>query len=129
MSRRPTKDQHGHEVQNHEGDRDMLDARQSPILELRVGLMKARAQAKQKWVEQMLSLPARDAQEASRRRHWITRALKVVKGARAAVKYRAALLDAYAEHLSVLEMTLMGAAEEKAGKPFTPGKAESSKAS
>jgi hypothetical protein len=107
----------------------MLEARQSPILELRVGLLKARAQAKQKWLEQMLSSPAREAQEASLRKRWITRALKVVKRARTAVKYRAALLDAYAEHLSVLEMTLMGAAEEKPSKPFTPGKAESSKAS
>jgi len=128
MSRRPTKDS-GHEVQNHEGGRDMLDARQSPILELRVGLLKARAQAKQKWLEQMLSSAPRDAQEASRRNRWITRALMVVKRARTAVKYRAALLDAYAEHLSVLEMTLMGAAEGKPGKPLTPGKAEPSKAS
>ena len=29
--------------------------------------------------------------------------------------YRANLLDVYAEHLSVLELTLMRAAEEKAG--------------
>ena len=35
--------------------------------------------------------------------------------------YRASLIDAYTEHLSVLEMTLMRAAEEK------DSKAESSK--
>jgi hypothetical protein len=36
-----------------------------------------------------------------------------VKRGQAAIKYRAALIDAYAEHLSVLEMTLLAAVEQK----------------
>ena len=35
--------------------------------------------------------------------------------------YRASLLDVYAEHLSVLELTLMRAAEEKAGTTTAAG--------
>ena len=46
---------------------------------------------------------------------WIKRALDLVKRGQAEIKYHAALMDAYAEHLSVLEMTLIGAAEHKTG--------------
>ena len=44
---------------------------------------------------------------------WIKRALSTVKRGQGEIKYHAALMDAYAEHLSVLEMTLIAAAEQK----------------
>ena len=46
-----------------------------------------------------------------RRKRWIRRALRAVKRGQAEIQYHAALSDAYTEHLSVLEMTLMGAVE------------------
>jgi hypothetical protein len=42
---------------------------------------------------------------------WINQALNVVKRGQDEVKYQSALMDAYAEHLSVLEMSLIAAAE------------------
>ena len=45
----------------------------------------------------------------------IDQALKAVKRGQDEIKYQAALMDAYAEHLSVLEMSLIGAAEQRAG--------------
>jgi hypothetical protein len=42
---------------------------------------------------------------------WINQALDAVKRGQDQVKHQAALMDAYAEHLSVLEMSLIAAAE------------------
>jgi hypothetical protein len=91
----------------------MLSSTQTPLLELQTQLWKARAQAKQKWLERTLAEPAKTPREAARRMMWIKRALNKVKRGQAEIKYQAALMDAYAEHLSVLEMTLIGAAEQK----------------
>jgi hypothetical protein len=49
---------------------------------------------------------------AVRRAMWIERALSAVTRSKTEVAYRAALMDAYAEHLGVLEMVLIGAAEQ-----------------
>ena len=86
---------------------------QTPLLELQTQLWKARAQAKQKWLEQSLAQPTRTSDDAAWRMTWIKRALNMVKRGQAEIKYHAALMDAYAEHLSVLEMTLIAAAEQK----------------
>ncbi|HEU5255829.1 MAG TPA: hypothetical protein VFU28_07565 [Vicinamibacterales bacterium] len=48
---------------------------------------------------------------------WIKRALEAVQRGRDEIKYQAALMDAYAEHLTVLEMRLIQAKEEKRGAP------------
>ena len=82
-----------------------------PLVEKQTKMWKARAQAKQKWLERALAEPPKSSQEAARRKAWIKRALRLVKRGRAEIQYHAALSDAYIEHLSVLEMTLMGAAE------------------
>lgn len=86
---------------------------QTSMLELQAQLWKARAQAKQKRLERSLAKAAGSSDEKAYRTAWITRALKTVKRAQIQLKYQAALLDAYAQHLSVLEMTLLGAREEK----------------
>ena len=86
---------------------------QTPFLELQKQLWKARAQAKQKWLEQSLAQPTRTPDDATWRMTWIKRARKMVKRGQAEIKYHAALMDAYAEHLNVLEMTLIAAEEQK----------------
>ena len=86
---------------------------QTPFLELQKQLWKARAQAKQKWLEQSLAQPIRTSEEAAWRLTWIKQALNMVKRSQAEVQVQTALMDAYTEHLSVLEMTLMAAAEQK----------------
>jgi hypothetical protein len=86
---------------------------QTPFLELQTQLWRARAQAKQKWLEQSLAQPTRTPEDAAWRMTWIKRALNMVKRGQAEIKYHAALMDAYTEHLSVLEMTLIAAAEQK----------------
>ena len=105
----------------------MPASNETPELELQRGLWKARAQAKQKWLERTLAETTTGARQASRRMMWIKRTLNAVKRGQADVKYRAALMDAYAEHLSVLEMILMAAAEQKAGATSGTGAPESSK--
>jgi hypothetical protein len=91
--------------------RGMPATGQTQLLELESQMWKARAQAKQKWLERTLAEPARNAREAERRAMWINQALDVVKRGQDHVKHQAALMDAYAEHLSVLEMSLIAAAE------------------
>ena len=91
----------------------MLSSTQIPQLEKQTQLWKARAQAKQKWLERTLAEPTKSSQQAARRMTWIKRALNLVKRGQAEIKYQAALMDAYAEHLTALEMALMSAAEEK----------------
>jgi len=84
---------------------------QRELLDLETQVWKARAQAKQKWLERTLAEPAKNPRDAERRTMWINQALNVVKRGQDQVKYQAALMDAYAEHLSVLEMSLIAAAE------------------
>ena len=89
----------------------------APLLKLESQLWKTRAQAKQKWLERALAQPARNPRERQRRTMWIKRALEAVQRAQDETKYQTALMDAYAEHLSVLEMNLIQAVEEKSGAP------------
>jgi len=89
----------------------------APLLRLESQLWKSRAQAKQKWLQQALAQPVRTARDRERRTIWIKRALEAVKRGQEEVKYQTALMDAYAEHLSVLEMSLIQAAEQKGGAP------------
>lgn len=91
----------------------MPSSLETPPLQTKTQLWKARAQAKQKWLEQALAEPSQSPQLAARRMTWIKRALKVVKRGQSAVKYHSELADAYAQHLSALEMTLMSAAEQR----------------
>jgi hypothetical protein len=84
---------------------------QTQLLELETQVWKARAQAKQKWLERSLAEPARNPRDAERRTLWIKQALNAVKRGQDEIKHQAALMDAYAEHLSVLEMSLISATE------------------
>jgi hypothetical protein len=90
---------------------------ETPWLKLESQLWKARAEAKQKRLERLLAQPAQTPRESERRTMWIKRALKTVKRSQNELKYQTALMDAYAEHLSVLEMNLIQATEEKRGAP------------
>ena len=89
----------------------------APLLKLESQLWKTRGQAKQKWLERALAQPVRNARESERRTIWIKRALEAVQRAQDEIKYQTALIDAYAEHLSVLEMNLIQAVEKKSGAP------------
>ena len=91
----------------------MTSPLQTPYLELQKQLWKARAQAKQKWLEQSLAQPTRTSDDAAWRMTWIKQALNMVKRGQDEIKYQAALMEAYTEHLNVLEMTLIAAAEQK----------------
>jgi len=95
--------------------RDLQTHVQTSVLELQRQVWKARGHAKQKWLEQALAAPVKDPRDAEERASWIERALELVKSRQEEVKYQAARLDAYAEHLSVLEMSLMAATEAKSG--------------
>ena len=90
----------------------MLVSNQAHLFDLQTQLWKARALAKQKWLEWVLSEPVDGPKAAARRAVWIKRALEAVRRGQTEIKYRAALSDASAEHLSVLEMILIGAAEQ-----------------
>ena len=92
-----------------------------PLLDLQTQLWTARARAKQQWLEQGLAQPTMTAEAAAWRMTWIKRALNMVKRGQVEIKHHAALMDAYAEHLSVLEMTLIAAEEQKpfSEKPHT----------
>ena len=91
----------------------MTSSAQTPFLERQKHLWKARAQAKQKRLEESLAQPTRTSDDAALRMTWIKQALNIVKRRQAEIKYHAALMDACTEHLSVLEMTLIAAAEQK----------------
>jgi hypothetical protein len=91
----------------------MPSSTDTPLLEMQTRLWKARAQAKQKWLERTLAEPIQSPDDKAWRTAWIKRALNTVKRGQTQIKYQAALMDAYAEHLSVLEMTLIAAAEQK----------------
>jgi hypothetical protein len=90
---------------------------EAPLLKLETQLWKSRAEAKQKWLERVLAQPVRNPREAERRTMWIKRALETVQRGQDEIKYQTALMDTYAEHLTVLEMRLIQAAEEKRGAP------------
>jgi hypothetical protein len=90
---------------------------EASVLKLESQVWKARAQTKQKLLEQILAQPVRNPREQKRRATWIKRALEAVKQGHDEIKYQTALMDAYAEHLTVLEMRLIQAAEEKEGTP------------
>ena len=96
---------------------DAADTAEPPLIEIERRLWRARARAKQKRLELVLAEPARNAREKGRRARWIKEALETVKRGQEEVKYETALMDAYAEHLSVLEMTLLQAIEAKTGAP------------
>jgi hypothetical protein len=68
----------------------MPAAAQKQLLELESQVWKARAHAKQKWLERTLAEPARNPREAERRTTWINQALNVVKRGQDEVKYQAA---------------------------------------
>ena len=85
----------------------------TPLIELQAELWKARAKAKQKWLEQSLAQPTKSPDEAAWRMTWIKRALKTVRRGQAEVRHDAALMDVYAQHLNVVEMTLLAAGDEK----------------
>lgn len=98
----------------------MPDGAMSKRLEQRASRMKGRARAKQQWLDKVLATPPRSAAATRHRRRWIAYALDRIKRTQTRVARRASVLDAYSEHLHVLEMTLMAAAEEHAsGKPST----------
>ena len=90
---------------------------EAQVLKLESRVWKTRAEAKQKWLERVLAQPVRTPRERERRTMWIKRALEAVKNGQEELKYQTALMDAYAEHLTVLEMRLIQAAEEKKGAP------------
>jgi hypothetical protein len=98
----------------------MPSTTQRDLLELQAQVWKARAHAKQKLLERRLAEPTRNPREAERRTQWIKHALTLVKRWREEIKFRGALLDAYAEHLSVLEMSLIGASEQKPQESSRP---------
>jgi hypothetical protein len=91
-------------------------SRKSQELESRIERLKERGRSKQQRLERMLATSPKTSSERVRRQHWIHDALLRIKRAKAQALYRATILDAYTEHLSVLELTLMGAAEEKSAK-------------
>jgi len=91
----------------------MLATKHAPLLELETQVWKARAQAKQKWLERILAEPVNGPRDVERRKTWIDRALALVRREQEEMKYRAALLDASAAHLNVLEMSLISAAEQR----------------
>ena len=91
----------------------MLSQIETPSLETRTQIWKARAQAKQKWLEQALAEPVKSRREAALRMAWIKRTLHAVKRGQSAIKFQTGLVDAYAQHLNALEMTLMSAVEQK----------------
>ena len=107
----------------------MPDGGLSKRLERRAARLKSRARAKQQWLETVLATAPRGPGAMRHRRHWIVYALDRIKRTQATVARRARVLDAYAEHLHVLEMTLMAAAEAPpSGKPSpsdTPAQSKS----
>ena len=98
-------------------------------LDATAGIWKARALAKQKWLEQALAEPSTGPQQAARRMAWVKRALKMVKRAHSEIAYHTGLVDAYAQHLNALEMTLISEAEKQTTARSEKPKAESSKKS
>ena len=91
----------------------MISPIQTPFLELQKQLWKIRGQAKQQWLEQSLAQPLKTSDDEAWRLTWIRQALATVKRGQTEIKYHKALMDAYMEHLGVLEVMLIAAAEQK----------------
>jgi len=91
----------------------MSTSTQAAAIERHAEQWKARTRAKQKWLERALAEPTEGADDAAWRLEWIRRALNAVKRKQTEVQHRVELMDVYAEHLSILEMTLMAAAEQQ----------------
>ena len=91
-------------------------------LEKKAEIWKARAQAKQKWLEKALAEKTNSPRQAALRMAWIERALKVVRRAQSTIKYHTGLVDAYAQHLNALEMTLMSETDKKTSTRTTGSK-------
>ena len=100
----------------------MASSIETPSLEKKAEIWKARAQAKQKWLEKALAEKTTSPRQAALRMEWIKRALKVVQRAQSTIKYHTGLVDAYAQHLNALEMTLMSEADQKTGTRATGSK-------
>ena len=101
----------------------MASSIETPSLEKMAEIWKARAQAKQKWLEKALAEKTTNSRQAALRMAWIKRALRVVQRAQSTIKYHTGLVDAYAQHLNALEMTLLSEAEEKTSTKTTGQKA------
>ena len=102
----------------------MLSTTHPPLLDLQTQVWKARAQAKQKWLERILAEPVKNPRDVERRKAWVDRALALVRREQEDMKYRAALLDASAAHLNVLEMSLISAAEQRVDEGGAPKRRE-----
>ena len=95
---------------------------ETPSLENKAEIWKARAEAKQKWLEKALAEKTTNPRQAALRTAWIKRALRVVQRAQSTIKYQTGLVDAYAQHLNALEMTLMSEADQKTSTRVTAQK-------
>ena len=101
----------------------MASSIETPSVEKKAEMWKARAQAKQRWLEKALAEKTTSLRQVALRMAWIKRALKVVQRAQTTIKYHTGLVDAYAQHLNALEMTLMSEADEKTSTRATGQKA------
>ena len=101
----------------------MASSIETPSIEKKAEIWKARAQAKQKWLEKALAEKTTSPRQDALRKAWIERALKVVQRAQSTIKYHTGLVDAYAQHLNALEMTLMSETDLKTGTRATGSKA------
>jgi len=84
----------------------------SRVLELRVEMLRARSQARQKRLEDMLSHPPAGPRRAALRLRRVKRALRMVDRRQTAVKTREALLKVYEDHLAGVQKILNDAAEK-----------------
>ena len=105
----------------------MLSSIETRSVKAKTEIWKARAQAKQKWLEAALAEETTSPQQAARRMAWIKRALKMVKRVQSEIAYHTGLVDAYAQHLNALEMTLISEAEKESTARSEKPKVESSK--
>ncbi len=97
----------------------MASSIETPSVEKKAEIWKARAQAKQKWLEKALAEKTTSPRQTALRMAWIKRALRVVQRAQSTIKYHTGLVDAYAQHLNALEMTLMSEADQKTSTKAT----------
>jgi hypothetical protein len=84
----------------------------SRVLELRVEMLRARSQARQRRLQDILSQPPTGPRRAARRLWRVKRALRMVERRRAAVETREALLKVYEDHLAGVQKILNEAAEK-----------------
>jgi hypothetical protein len=96
----------------------------SRILELRVEMLRARSQARQKRLEDVLSQPPAGPRRAARRLRRVKRALRMVDRRQATVKTREALLKVYKDHLAGVQRILTNAAEKASQAASASGKSD-----